>query len=107
MKAERLARGFGAKTFFGFGFEFFEVTVEFGFLAAVREIRAFGVNAGQTFAGEGFGEFLSGIFKEDEGIEATAFEDGLPSSDDTEGATLEEVLGVSFGVETDGDGLVA
>ena len=93
--------------FFGFGFEFFEMAFEVGFFAAVREVGAFGVDAGKSFAGERFGEFLASIVKEDEGVETTAFEDGLPAGDHTEGATLEQALGVSFGFEPDGDGLVA
>ena len=93
--------------FFGLGFEFLEVAFEVGFFAAVREVGAFGVDAGKSFAGKGFGEFLASIVKEDEGVESTAFKDGLPAGDHTEGATFEEALGVSFGFETDGDGLVA
>ena len=96
-----------AFAFFGFGFEFLEMAFEVGFFTAVREVGAFGVDAGEAFAGEGFGEFLASIVKEDEGIEATAFKDGLPAGDHTEGATLEEALGVSFGFEPYGDGLVA
>lgn len=80
---------------------------ELGLLSAVREIGAFGVDSGETLAGQGLGKFFSGVFKKDEGIMAPAFEDRLPSGHDTERAAIEQAFSMGLGFQTDGDGLVA
>jgi hypothetical protein len=91
----------------GGGFEFFQVALEVDFPAAIGEVGAFGVDAGEALADEDLGEFFIRVFKEDEGVVAAAVEDGLPAGGDAEGAGGEEFIHQVLGLEADEHGLLS